>query len=291
MRKTTYILLTLFTVGLFFTGAQADSGLKLIWEVDGLSAPESVIYDKQRDVLIVSNVNGGAMDKDGNGFLSHVSLDGKLLKKKWVVGLNGPKGLAHHNGVVYVADIDKLVAVDMSSGKISASYEGKGSKFLNDVAATPQGVVYVSDMLTNRIYRLKDGKFTVWLESPKLESPNGLLVEGDTLVVGAWGVMTDGFGTKVPGHLKRVSLTDKSITDIGGTPIGNMDGVEPADADSYYVTDWIGGKLFNINKRGEAKLLLKLTQGTADHTVIAGKKLLLLPMMMSNKMMAYQIKQ
>ena len=38
--------------------------------------------------------------------------------------------------------------------------------------------------------------------------------------------MTDGMATKVPGHLKMVSLKDKSITPHGdGSPIGRSDGL------------------------------------------------------------------
>ena len=264
--------------------------LELVWELQGFNNPESVIYDPSSDVLFVSNVNGSPVEKDGNGYVSKILLDGTMLNKQWVVGLNAPKGLAIHDGTLYVADIDTLVAIDIASGTISNSYQVDDAKFLNDVAADKDGKIFVSDMVLNRIHCLCNGQFNIWLESPELENPNGLHTEGDHLILGAWGVMTEGFATEVPGHLKSISINDKSITSLGGSPIGNLDGVESDGMGGYYVTDWMTGKLYQINKSGDAKLLLELEQGMADHEVILKKNLIILPMMNSNKVLAYKIK-
>jgi len=264
--------------------------LELAWEISGFKNPESVIYDEVSDILFVSNVNGSPVEKDGNGYISKVLLDGTVLSNQWVIGLNAPKGLAIYDGTLYVADIDTLVVIDIASGTISNSYQVDDAKFLNDVAADKDGKVFVTDMLLNRIHYLSDDQFNIWLESPDLENPNGLHVEGDHLILGAWGVMTDGFATEVPGHLKSISINDKSITSLGGTPIGNLDGVESDGIDGYYVTDWMAGKLYQINKAGNAKLLLELEQGMADHEVLLEQRLILLPMMKNDKVLAYRIK-
>lgn len=262
--------------------------LQKLWETEGFSNPESVIYDKQANVLYVSNVNGAANEKDGNGFISRVSLDGKILAKAWVTGLNAPKGLAIYGNKLYTADIDTLIEIDIPTAAITNRYQVADAKFLNDVAASASGEIYVSDMMANRIHQLKNGKFTLWLESPDLEAPNGLLVQGDNLVLGAWGVMVEGFRTDTPGHLKTISLKDKSIKSLGdGSPIGNLDGVE-ADLDGdYYVTDWMAGKLLHIGKSGKAGELLMLEQGMADLAFIPAMDLIILPMMNSNKLIAY----
>ena len=263
--------------------------LELLWEARGFNNPESVIYDASSDILFVSNVNGSGVEKDGNGYISKILLDGTILRKQWVVGLNAPKGLAIHEGTLYVADIDTLVAIDIASGTINNSYQVDDAKFLNDVAADKDGNIFVTDMVLNRIHCLCDDQFTIWLESPGLENPNGLHAEGDNLILGAWGVMTDGFATEVPGHLKSISMKDKSITSLGGSPIGNLDGVESDGMGGYYVTDWMAGKLYQIDKAGKATLLLELEQGMADHEVLLEKNLILLPMMKSDKVLAYKI--
>ena len=269
-----------------------DITLDQIWETDGLNNPESVVYDGQSGVIYVSNVNGAAGDKDGNGFISRLAPDGKILDKEWVKGLNAPKGLALSGGKLYTADIDTLVEIDIATAAITHRYPVADAKFLNDVSAAPNGDIYVSDMSMNRIHLLHDGKFSIWLETPDLLNPNGVLVQGKDLIVGAWGVMTDGFNTKVPGHLLKISLHDKSIKNIGnGLPIGNLDGVEPYQDDGYLVTDWMAGKLMHIAKSGEVTVLLLLTQGAADLTFIPDMDLVLLPMMNSNKLTAYRVRE
>ena len=264
--------------------------LDLAWELQGFNNPESVVYDTSSDILFVSNVNGSPVDKDGNGYISKILPDGTMLNKQWVIGLNAPKGLAVNAGKLYVADIDTLIVIDIASGSISNRYQVDDAKFLNDVAVNNDGAVFVTDMLLNRIHRLNDDQFNIWLESPELEGPNGLHVEGDHLILGTWGVMTEGFGTEIPGHLKSISMRDKSITSLGGVPIGNLDGVEADGEDGYYVTDWMVGKLYQINKAGNATLLLELEQGMADHEVILEKNLILLPMMNNDKVLAYKIR-
>jgi len=200
--------------------------LELLWEAQGFNNPESVIYHESSNTLFVSNVNGSPVEKDGNGYISKILLDGTILKMQWVIGLNAPKGLAIHDNTLYVSDIDTLVAIDIPSGTITNTYKVDDAKFLNDVTASNQGEIFVSDMLLNRIHRLSNDQFNLWLESTELENPNGLHAEGDHLILGAWGVITDGFATEIPGHLKSISLQDKSITNLGGDPIGNLDGVE-----------------------------------------------------------------
>lgn len=261
-----------------------------LWEVDGLNNPESVIYDPVNNVLYVSNVNGAPDEKDGNGYISRISLDGEIIGKQWVTGLNAPKGLAIANNKLYAADIDTLVEIDIPSGSVSNRYIVSDAKFLNDTVADPQGRIFVSDMVMNRIHSLDNGQFTIWLEDPGLLNPNGLLVQGNSLIVGAWGIMTDGFNTDTPGHLLSISLSDKSIHNIGnGSPIGNLDGVEADKDGSYYVTDWMAGKLFHISPEGQVETLLTLEQGMADLEFLPDKGLALLPMMMNNKLLAYRI--
>ena len=64
-----------------------------VWSLDGFHAPESALLDNERNVLYVSNISGEPNAKDGVGFISKVSLDGKMQEAEWVKGLNAPKGL------------------------------------------------------------------------------------------------------------------------------------------------------------------------------------------------------
>jgi hypothetical protein len=277
-----------FAASVLASGA-AEQPTKL-WETPGFANPESVLPDTAAGVLYVSNVNGKPDGKDGNGYLSKMSLDGKVTDAKWITGLDGPKGLALSGGRLFVADIDKLVEIDVAAGAIAAKHEAAGAKILNDVAVSPDGSVYVSDWPGNAIWRLSGGKFEKWLESDQLKGPNGLLVENGRLIVAAWGEgMGSDFSTKAPGNLLSVSLADKTIANLGdGKPVGNLDGLEPFDAQNFIVSDWVAGKVFKISRTGAAKEILSLGQGSADLGYVPATRTLIVPLMVEGKVVAYK---
>lgn len=270
------------------TGAHAEP--TLLWETEGLATPESALPVPAEGFAYVSNVAGAPLEKDGNGFISKVSLaDGKITEREWAKGLDAPKGMALTGGKLYVSDIDKLVEIDPKSGKIIASHEAPGSVFLNDVAADGNGHVYVSDSSTSTIWRLADGKLEKWAEGEDLKFPNGLYVEGDKLIIAAWGAPGTSGQSPQAANLLQVSLADKKVSNLGdGTPVGNLDGIEP-DGDDYLVSDWVAGKVFRIGKSGKAELLLDLGQGTADIGYDPASKTMLVPLMKDNKLRAYKV--
>lgn len=260
-----------------------------VWETSGFANPESVLWDGARKVLYVSNVNGAPPEKDGNGYISKLNAEGKVVVEKWVTGLDAPKGMALYKGRLYVSDIDRLVIIDTASGKVTKTYPAPGAKFLNDVTVDDKGVVYVSDMVANVIWALSGGKFEQWLADAQLENPNGLKAEAGRLLVASWGPMTgNGFDTSKPGALKAVTLPDKMIRDLTAG-FGNLDGVEPDGMGGYVVSDWIHGGAFNVSRQGKVVKLLSLGQGSADISTLPEHKLLLVPMMMDGRVAAYKL--
>ena len=261
-----------------------------VWQAEGLDGPESAVLDSGEGVLYVSNVNGEPTAANGNGYISKLSLNGEIQDKEWVTGLNAPKGLALHEGNLYVADIDVLAVIDTASGEITARHEAQGATFLNDVTAHEDGRVFVSDMMQNQIWQLEGDRLEMWLQDEALENPNGLLAEPDRLVVAAWGKPNEDFSTDVPGHLKAVDYQSKEITSIGpGEPIGNLDGVEPDGQGGYLVTDWFSGGLYQISDDGKAEMLMDLNQGSADHEFVEAENLVVIPMMMDGTVNAYRM--
>ncbi|MDP3295737.1 MAG: hypothetical protein Q8M37_13515 [Nevskia sp.] len=265
-------------------------GPEPVWTLEGFAQPESAVYAKQQDLIYVSNINGEGTAKDGNGFISRVSPDGKMIKRVWLKGLNAPKGLAYNNGFLYIADIDELVVVDTGNSRVTARYKAAGAKFLNDVAVDTGGRVYVSDMATNTLWRLSGSSFAVMLASPKLEGPNGLLVEGGKLIVGSWGVMTgNGFETSEMGYLQSVDRTTAALeARFAPIPFANLDGIVSDGKGGYIASDWLHGNVYKISATGETNLWLLLEQGAADIGLGPNKRLLV-PMMLNNELRAYTI--
>jgi sugar lactone lactonase YvrE len=260
-----------------------------VWQAQGLDGPESAVLDAGEGVLYVSNVNGDAMAADGNGYISKLSLKGEILEQQWVTGLNAPKGLALHEGKLYVSDIDELAVIDVASGEITARHKAPGATFLNDVTAAGDGRVFVSDMMENQIWKLEGDQFELWLEGEDLGYPNGLLAEDDRLLIAAWGKPKEDFTTDVPGHLKAVDYETKEVTDLGDEPVGNLDGLEPDGHGGYLVTDWISGGLYRFSPDGKAEMLMDLNPGSADHEFVESESLAVIPMMMDGTVNAYQV--
>lgn len=271
--------------------AVAELAVTETWRTEAVFRnPESVLHDPVRGVLYVSNVDGEATAKDGRGFISQLGVDGKLVTLEWVQGLNAPKGMALANGLLYVADIDEVVAIDPTAGAVVKRYAAPGAQFLNDVAADEAGNVYVSDMLTNKIHLLSEGVLHEWLAGPELENPNGLTVKGEKLYVGTWGVMKDGFATEVPGRIKVVSLADLSVADFGSAePVGNMDGIEMLETGTVLATDWMAGGLMAVSPEGAVQHLLDLDQGSADLAYIPDSDTVIIPMMSLGFVAAYRL--
>ncbi len=261
-----------------------------LWETDGFKGPESALPVPAEGFAYVSNIAGKPSEKNSKGFISKVALDdGKIIELEWAKGLNAPKGLALVNGLLYAADIDQLVAIDTKTGKIAARYAAPSAKFLNDVAADGAGRVYVSDSATSTIWRLADGTFEKWLDSKELNNVNGLLAQGDKLIIAPWGKRRED-GSAEPARLLEVSLKDKTIRPLGnGEPIGNLDGIEPLDDSTYLVTEFMGGGLYRVDASGAAKLVLDLDQRTADIGYVRASRTVLIPMLRKDKLLAYRL--
>src|SRR5581483_5844244 len=143
------------------------------WETDTLlKVPESVLYDAPGKILYVSNIDGQPWEKDGKGSVGKVGLDGKIIKVDWVTGLNAPKGLGLYNNKLYVADVDKVAVIDVTTASITQTIPVEGAQGLNDITVDKKGVVYVSDSKTKKIHRIENGQVTTLLDN--LKGPNGV---------------------------------------------------------------------------------------------------------------------
>lgn len=257
------------------------------WTLAGFDQPESAVYASQQKLIYVASVEGDPAAKDGKGYVSQVSTDGKLIRKKWYGGLNAPKGLGYYYGLLYVADIDELLEIDTGNGRVKRRFKAPGAKFLNDIAVSGSGVVYVSDTATNTIWRLSGDSFTSIVKSEDLNSPNGLLVDKGQLVVASWGKDAQGDKPAEQSWLQAVDLDSRAIQPrFSPIPLGQLDGLAPDGKGGYYVSDYMLGNLFHVAADGEVKLWIPLEQGIADLAVLPGKGLLV-PNMVNGTLSLY----
>ncbi len=254
------------------------------------SNPESVYFHSKNGYTFVSNVDGEGNAKDGKGYISTLSsLTGKTINKKWVDGLNAPKGMRAHNGNLWVSDIDRVIEINISTGQIIRKVDIPGAKFLNDIAISPEGVVYVSDTIGSKIYKIENYQSSIFVEGNKLESPNGLLYLSGKLYVASWGLTTD-WSTKISGRIYWIDISSKAITYITKKPLGNLDGLEINNEGVFLTSDWVGGKIFKVDQEGNSELIYKGEKGLADIGYIPEGKLVIIPSMLKNKLLVFEDK-
>ncbi|MFD1252037.1 SMP-30/Gluconolaconase/LRE-like region [Devosia equisanguinis] len=254
------------------------------WRTDGLSTPESVVYDEANQRLIVSNIIGEATEADGKGSLSTIALDGTMIDANWVEGLDAPKGSAIAGGKLYVADISNIRVVDLASGAVE-TIAVDGATFLNDVTAGDDGAVYVTDTFANRIYRVADGAAALFLEDAALGSPNGILFDQGALVVAGFGQLAEKQEDMVPGGLVSVDIASKAITPMA-EKVGFLDGIVRV-GDALVVSDFFGGKIISIAADGTQTTLAELGMGTAD--IGTDGTAIYVPLMMQNQVVKLDI--
>lgn len=279
--------LVLVTAALFSTsGLTAEP--KILWQIDQLDQPESVVQDPNEGYLYISNINGQPMEMNGQGYISRVTEKGQMMERHWINGMDAPKGMAIFAGLLYVADMQTLHVIDLKSSSVVKKYSAKKAKMLNDVTITDKGIVYVSDLIGGGVYRLQNSKFELWLDHKKLPHSNGLLWHQGELLVANWGEGMQGdFTTLVPGTLYKVNQQSRQLTTHAtGFQLGNLDGIV-ADKNNLYISDWITGDLYRLGNNERHKIK-KLPAGLADIGG-SGKGILYAPLMMDNKVLALKL--
>lgn len=267
---------------------------------EGFSTPESVFYDAETDTYLVSNINGAPPAKDNNGFITELAPDGTVITAKLVEGgqkgvtLNGPKGLAVSQGVLYVADIDTVRLFDRKTGAAKGEVKVPGATFVNDLFSTADGKVYLTDSGlkagkagfepsgTDAVYVIEPGKkpkLKTLLKSKDLKGPNGVLVVGDTLYVSTFGA-----------NLVHVlDLAGKKKAEPLTTPKGGLDGLVLI-GERLFVSSWEGKAVFAA-KPGEAFVeVFSDLNAPADIGFDSKRSLVLVPHFVDNSVAAWGVK-
>lgn len=232
-------LITLL-LALAFGSAQAAS-VMVDKTIPGFSSPESVVVSG--DDVFVSNlgVKLEPMEKDGDGFISRLDRQGHIKALKWAEKLNGPKGMIAVDGVLYVADIDRVVGFRIGDGKpvFELDLAATGTKFLNAFAryddrrlllsATDIGKVFVID--------LKARKFSELTFDTPPKGPNGMKKAGSRLIVVEWG--TDGQANGSVKTYKLDGMSAKLDKEYTPSPAGYFDGVVDIGANRWLISNWV----------------------------------------------------
>jgi DNA-binding beta-propeller fold protein YncE len=181
------------------------------------------------------------------------------------------------NGKLYVADLGNIVVIDIAAGKIEKSIPIEGATGLNDISIDPNGVIYVTEYLAKKLYKVENEKAELIAEN--LTQPNGVLFHNNELF------LLDGTG------MFKVNA-DKSLAKIADGMEGGLDGIENIEGNNFIVSCWEGA-LWHVNTDGTKHLLMDTRaekRSTADIGFDPATKTVYVPTFFRNTVVAYEIK-
>lgn len=253
--------------------APAWAGWRVVADksLPGPGHPESVAYDPGQGVLYMSNFGPQFKSrlKDGQGYISKLGLDGKVLVEKFLPPagqkLHKPKGVWVAGGRLWTTDIDAVWCFDLAT-KQGRSLALPGAQFLNDVTASGDKL-FVSDTAAGLIYLIQPADFLaaqpkvrVMLSPPGFR-PNGLWpAQGGGVII---ATIADMGG---PGGLFKAGPVGQLSEIRGG--LGRLDGVAQLPDGAIVYTNWAAGGLFLLPPGGEPQLLASGFKGPADFALV-----------------------
>jgi hypothetical protein len=238
--------------------------------ITDLRGPESTLYDPRADAYFISNMNGGKLDMDGNGFISRVDARTLHVQLKWIEGgragvrLDAPKGMAVLGELLYVSDVTAVRTFDRRTGAPRGEIPIPDHSFVNDLA-TDGHAVYVSDTGvltgpgetfvltgTDAIWKIQGPHLTKVASGRQLARPNGL-----DFVNGRLRVVTFG-GDEI------YELLDGKPRTLGHLPRGQLDGLVHLEGGDVLVSSWQGNEIYRGAPGGPFHAILAGLSAPAD---------------------------
>jgi hypothetical protein len=243
--------------------------------VGGFKFPESAAYDAKAKVLYVGNFGGEKLapaEKDGQGYISKVGLNGKVIEERWVPvkggePMNKPKGIWIQGDRLWVTDIDAVWIFDTKTRK-GRKLALPGVGFANDPAVMRKAL-YISDNRNDMLVKVEPADFLNAKKEPQVsEVVSGMGINPNGVYPSRTGILYMGgfLAADKPKALYVLGVSGqiKAISE----PVGRIDGLyEMADGSLLY-TNWDTASLSHRTEAGAVSVLAAGFKGPADFTVI-----------------------
>ena len=232
MKKLQLLCLTAILLVVAIANAQIKK------TITGFNHVESIVVDGKYLYAadIGKELNPTAKDSDGQIIKMDKKgtiLDANFAKEK----LNAPKGLAINKGILFLNDVDRLVAIDLISGnKLYEIDFSTVTSFLNDIVVWDNTTLFVSATDKSKLYKvnLTDKTYTEIKTDKTILGINGLFCYKK-----ASRIYVNGFGdnNQPNGIIGYINLKDNSFTQVTALE-GYFDGIF-ISKDVLYVSNWV----------------------------------------------------
>jgi sugar lactone lactonase YvrE len=255
-----------------------------------LAGPESVLYDPEHDVYFISNLNGGLLAQDNNGFISRVNAKTMQVELQWIAGgtngvrLDAPKGMAVAGDTLYVSDVTAVRTFDRRTGAPKGEIPLPGATLINDLTTDGRDV-YASDTAvvpsagitfaptgTDAIWKISGGRASKIASGTELNQPNGIDFHKGRLWV----------ATFRGGELYRLEGSKKA--GVIKVPRPQLDGLVHLADGTPVVSSWTGKAVY----RGNVAILRGLA-APADLGYDTKRRLLLVPNSTQNQVTVHPV--
>ena len=281
IRSITFLIAGAVALSFAIAPAASAKELKVISQktVSGFGHTESVAYDPKEKVFYTGDFGPDLKpgDKDGKGFITKLSFDGKVLEKRFFPAegqtLNKPKGIWIRGDRMWFTDIDAVWVVDLKTKK-GKKVDLPGA-YANDPAVI-KNALYVSDNKYDVLYKIEPADFLKSKKEPKVTkifsdkgvNPNGVwpAKDGSLLMVGFKSK-----DEKRAIYKMALGQDPKPISE----PLGLLDGLYEMKNGDLLVTDWVTTSLFQWNPKMGMHKLVDDIKGPADFCVVPNREGLL----------------
>lgn len=226
--------------------------------------------------------------KDGDGQIVKLDKKGNIIEANFIKEkLNAPKGLAINKDILFINDVDKLLAFNLKTAtKLYEIDFSKDTSFLNDIAVWDNNTLYVSATDKSKLYKVNliDKSYSEIVTDVTIAGINGLFCYKK-----ASRIYVNGFGSdnKPNGVIGFINLNDNTFTRITNME-GYYDGIFISN-DILFVSNWVAfekkGIVQGIGIYGSKRVIKIDTSGTiagpADFIIVNNQ--LIIPGMMSGE--------
>lgn len=246
----------------------------IAWTLEGEFCEPETVLPLPDGTLLISNVCG--FGSKGGGFLSLLGADGRVIDWRAVDGLDSPLGMAMRGGQIFVIDTNTVKSFAWP-GFTPLGETEFDAKVANDVAASSNGNIYISDTAAGRVIVLApDGEQTELVSNIRFEGANGIEIgPGGALYVGGK-------------YLWRVDLSTAAAERIGPEWLADIDGIE-FEADGTVQVTPVGGPLIRLLENGRAQVIQGEGVSSANHGYMPEKRLALIPTGFDNTVIAVRV--